>query len=58
MCWLNMTGFGFVMVSFIARKFIGALVGTVNCTIPGLDDVGVRYENVWAGKILENIKFT
>ena len=32
--------FGFVMVSIIARKFMCALLGTVNCTIPSLDDVG------------------
>ena len=38
MCWLNVTVFGFVMVSIIARKFIGALLETVNFTIPSLDD--------------------
>ena len=30
------------MVPVISGKFIGALVGTVNSTIPNIDDVQVR----------------
>ena len=39
-CWLNVTVLEFVMVSIIARKFRGASLGTVNCTIPNHDEVG------------------
>ena len=35
--------FEFVMVSFIDRKFIGASLGTVNCTMPNLDEAGYDY---------------
>ena len=38
--WLNVNALEFVRVSVIARKFIGVLLGTVNCTIPSPDDVG------------------
>ena len=47
--WVNITVFEFVMVSFIARKFIGALLETVNCTMPNLDEVG--YNNKMSGLI-------
>ena len=40
LCWLKVTVLEFVMVSIIAGKFIGASLGTVNSTIPNLDDVG------------------
>ena len=40
MCGLKVIILEFVMVSIIAGKFIGALLGTVNSTIPNLYDVG------------------
>ena len=39
-CWLNITVLQFVMVFIIDGKFIGASLGTVNFTMPNLDDVG------------------
>ena len=40
MCWLKVTVLELVMVSIIAGKFIGASLGTINSTIPNLNDVG------------------
>ena len=40
MCGLKVTVLELVMVSIIAGKFIGALLGTINSTMPNLDDVG------------------
>ena len=48
-CWLNVTVFELVMVSIIAGKFIGASLGTVNCTMPNLDEVG--YDNRMSGHV-------
>ena len=42
-CWLNFTIFEFVMVSIIPSKFLGASLGTVNCTMPNCDEAG--YDN-------------
>ena len=39
-CGLKVTVLELVMMSIIAGKFIGASLGTVNSTIPNLDDVG------------------
>ena len=41
--------FGFVMTFIIDGEFIGALLGTVNCTMPNLDDVG--YDNRTSGLV-------
>ena len=38
-CGLKVTVLELVMVSIIAGKFIGALLGTVNSTIPNLNNV-------------------
>ena len=48
-CWLNIYVFELVMVSIIARKFLGALLGTANCTMPNLDEVG--YDNRMSGLV-------
>ena len=40
MCGLKVTVLEFLMMSIIAGKFIGASLGTVNSTIPNLDDAG------------------
>ena len=37
-CGLKMTVLEFVMVSIIAGKFIGTSLGTINSTIPNLND--------------------
>ena len=39
-CWLKVTVLGFVMVLIIDGKFTGASFGTVNCTMPNLDEAG------------------
>ena len=39
-CWLKVTVLGFVMVLIIDGKYTGALFGTVNCTMPNLDEAG------------------
>ena len=44
MCLPKVTVLELVIVSIIAGKFIGALLGTVNSTIPNLDDVGMIRE--------------
>ena len=48
-CWLKVTVLGFVMVSILDGKFTGALFGTVNCTMPNLDEAG--YNNRMCGLV-------
>ena len=43
-CWLNITVFEFVMVPVIDGKFKGVSLGTVNCTMPNLDEEGMVIE--------------
>ena len=39
-CWLKVTALGFVMALIIDGKFTGDSFGTVNWTMPNLDEVG------------------
>ena len=48
-CLLNITVLDFVIGFIIERKFIGASLGTVNCTMPNLDEVG--YDNRMSGLV-------